>query len=362
MFIHNAVFVVLSVVYLVYFYFQRTDIFLYKKAFNRLYTFDFLRFIAATEILWFHLTRRFGMTTHGLWAIDLFFIISGFFLAKNISAENYGKVDTGAIIFNKIKSWYPVMLFSIMIALCFAPKMDSWALFSELTFIEGSGLYYPSISYCFMWFLSSYLIAFYIFHRIMQYQSRNIIVFCITLIAMALMFKEPNIYSPRNNILSPHILRAFCGMGLGILTFEISKFLKTNNITLRKPLVAIMEIFAFSLMLISFHVAKIPPIFAMLSFVLIVFCFALGSGLIAKLFNRKLSYNIARYTFSLYMIHYPLIEYVFPYLRAQKIIDLGMYWQFLLVWVAAIVVYHMIESKKIQNILTYRVQRNEGDI
>ena len=361
MLVHNAVFIVLSVIYFIFFCFHRTDIYLYKKAFNRSYPFDFLRFIAVNEICWYHLAKTYGMVSYGLWAIDLFFVISGFFLAKNIASEHYGKVNTGIIILNKIKSWYPVMLFGIMLSLCFAPKMDGWALFSELTFIEGSGLYYPAISYNFMWFLSSYLIAFYVFHRVMQYQSRNLIVFCITAVSMFLMFKEPNIYMPRNVIFSPHVLRAFYGVGLGILTFEFIEFLKVNVIRLKTLFITILEMFAFALMLISFHAENVRPIFAMLSFVLVVFCFAQGSGLIAKLFDRKIYYHLGKYSFSLYMIHYPMIEYLFPYLRAKRIVDFGIYWEFVLIWLATIMVYHLIEVKRVRNVLTYKNPKEDDE-
>lgn len=80
---------------------------------------DGLRAIAVLSVLIFHLD--FGLFTGGFVGVDIFFVISGFLITKNI-VDDYstGNFSFLRFYYRRFRRLFPVLLFTILVCLVFS--------------------------------------------------------------------------------------------------------------------------------------------------------------------------------------------------------------------------------------------------
>ncbi len=121
----------------------------------RIYSIDLLKFLSALAVAVLHLHWQY--LPQGYLSVEIFFIISGFFIG--LRYFQYSDKGIGTAILKRLRSFYLlyVMTFIITVFFFHAPSINE--VISYLTFLShvGLGVWYGHQS---MWFLGVYLLSF----------------------------------------------------------------------------------------------------------------------------------------------------------------------------------------------------------
>ena len=225
-----------------------------------------LKFIFCIMIIGFHLNgmycfkdNNYGFL-YGSIAVEFFFIVSGYLLAKKAltikEKENSGEATKNYIL-NKIKKIFPCLVISFIASLIVSNIYYSYntsqninSIF-DLLFMYCSGMKYTSMIPI-AWYLSAMLIAdIILFPLIHKYKESFIYMICPLIIFILAGFLSNN-YGQLTNVenwmgfTTVGTIRGIFTMTIGVLIYEISEKIKEiNYTTFGRTILTFIEIIGF---------------------------------------------------------------------------------------------------------------------
>lgn len=339
---------------------------------DRLQNIDFLRFLFAVILCCAHLLmglannnpilQKMGsLALYPTILTDFFFIVSGYFFVvtwKDVTFFEFVK--------KKLQRLWLLVLFSTslyyIISLYHTYNINPVELFSMSFFISSFG-FWTFWGYT-AWFTSvlfwGFILFFIIKKNIQKQNILNFIVFVLSLLSYYLLISTWNSVGGTSQLIyfiSSGMLRAIGGLGCGIMVANFcNKYSLENlyNSKVSSVFIGIFESFVFSFIIYFTIISptKIHRNYIFIAmFVIITILFVYRKGFLSKLLDNKISSFLGRYSFSFYLMHYPVMYYIASFFWYHNVEFANKYpftTLFLLVsfiFLISMFVYHFIEQK-----------------
>lgn len=301
-------------------------------------------------------------------AVDFFFIISGFFLIygfnKNLSTFDFIK--------KKIIRLSPLMLFFNIIYIIISLftksiKYDTYNNILSLLFLGNIGVTKAHGNLGgFVWYVSVlFWVSFLYFYLLKYFEIKNVNLFSAISIWFSYVFmiqaRNGNISDQLkvyNNIFVIGLLRGFGGMGIGYFIGSIYKDNKEKieNMKFNKAtifFITLLEVFLFSWSVYYLVIHKMSyrnNIIFILFFIILFILFLIKKGLFTKLLDNNLSVILGRYSYSIYITHFFILNMLKTFFWKKHISIiiihplLNIVITILLIFISSILVYHLVEK------------------
>ena len=333
---------------------------------NRLIHLDFLRTLAIISVLFFHL--GFDFFKYGFLGVDIFFILSGFLMYKYFQTE-FNNKRVFKYYLNRAFRVIPLYLIANLIVLLisffylisphefyliikhyffssyFLPNVGYW---SEESYF-GSTIFKPLLNF---WSLGVEIQYYLIFPLIFlfiknRFNTKILILIFLSLTGYVLF----NSISPKTSFfLLPTRLWEFL---LGIYCAKYFK--KLNNFkTNIFGSISFIFIILFLIFLSFEQFYILEKNFYLFTIIIAIFTsviliFGINKSLIENFLLKKIFLTISKYSYSLYVVHFPIIVFINYYPFKGNIVDfensLDKVFSILIIIVVTIISYHIVEDK-----------------
>lgn len=285
---------------------------------------EFLRFVFAMIIVYFHILHgnimKFignnydykvlaKMSDNAGWIVECFFIISGYFLYKNIIDSK--NISITKFIWKKIARLGPVLIFSCIIGVIFFNQSIYPAIFNSI-FLQciGLSLDYRGINWYIsplFWSLIFYYAIFKNFDNKKIYVSVGGICYFAYLVNISFCnggFGRETVYG----IVNLGLARALAGIGLGILIAKgIDEFREVNfnvNKRIKLLLMSLIEISStvFLIRYFLFGLKYKNAFIVVIVFSILFICFINKSGILSRILNCRIFSVVGKYSYSIYVM------------------------------------------------------------
>lgn len=342
-----------------------------KKKFNP--EVDLVKFFFSVVVMLYHskyidaIAAGEAVFPYGFNAVEFFFIVSGFLMAKSSIKYDVTKLgkSTFDFVLGKIKAIYPYFFFAFVTAFCARQTIffvkgdqtiigfckDAVASLGESLLLMKSGVEFGTIYNGPTWYIGAMIFAMAIIFPILLKHREwfiNIgsIVLAIFMYALAYQEKHTLNYLDWAGWTTMSIIRAIAGVSLGCFVFALVDKVQKGNISLKKfgkVLFWLLEVAVFGLIVVMMQFEGKNRF----DFVTVIFsallCFIIFSGLtgVQDILPSKLCAFLGKWSLLLYLNHRIMtrvINYVFPdfgYLESM-----AMFFALTIIWsiVAEIVV------------------------
>ena len=275
-------------------------------------------------IILFHLLydSSLEVTKNGNKAVDLFFIISGFFFVYKLNLH----MSIFEFIKHKVIRLYPVLIFSIgiiyILSLFNITEINFYSTIFMILGLSGTGLCNGSEGIYYLgqyWFCSSLLwVLVFFFYLVKNFEFKKVNLF----IALAVFFSYSFILDARNGVINGMadtyyhifnvgIMRAIGGIGIGYLIGNWYKnhshkfeTLKLNIIP--KICVTFLELVClyFVISNLMFHAIKCNDHFIfIIVYMALIILFLFKKGFISQFLDKNIFCLLGRYTYSIFVTH-----------------------------------------------------------
>lgn len=253
---------------------------------------EFLRFIFAIGILFFHIHKRFAVNgnisigikgiyffNHGYIGVEFFFLVSGYLLAasayskRNVGTQLIG-TETAGMMWKKIKNVFPYHLFAMILTVIvnayflydtakarLAYAVDSWA---SLFFVQAFG-FDSSWANKLTWYLDVWLMVTFIFWYFLRKHYDVFVKIACPLLALFVLGYMSHEYHSLAGIdgWTGHFykcfLRGLAEMALGCSAYSLTRRLNKINLTVQgKRVLAVLELVCY-LLVLGYAVTGIDP-------------------------------------------------------------------------------------------------------
>lgn len=301
---------------------------------EKIYNIEFLRVLACLTIILMHLFNNFCLhsiypnialyktlfvnLSHGQLAVDLFFIISGFFFIY--------KINTGISMFNFLKKklfkFWPVLFCMVLMSALtsfFIPtlKFSIYENILVLIGLNGTGMFNVWGNIFQFWYVSSMMwcLCFYFYlYKYYEQKSVNLIIAIIVFLSYTMIISsfKGNIYGKIENfynLLNVGILRALAGIGIGYFVglWYVHRQRNINSTrVIVKYIVSLVEILCIFFIIKNFMFytrAYNNDIIYIIVFALTIVLFSCKYGYVSQFLNKPFWEKLSRYTYSIYMVH-----------------------------------------------------------
>lgn len=309
---------------------------------EKLKNIEFLRIIGCIAIIFLHLfsaehlftlfpdidiyRKLYSMTYNGQKAVDLFFILSGFFFILTTNIKESSFID---FIKKKIIRFYPVLIFlmfiTFVISLFGILKFDLYTNILTLFGLNGTGLTLEqSGNIGRFWYVSAMLWVMLLFYYLLKNFDKKYVNLSIGLmIYFSYLFilnaKGGRISGPTTTyayIFNIGMLRAVAGIGIG---YFIGNWYKSNIDTIRniclslkqQIFISVVELLCLFFIINNLLLHKIKyknNIIFILVFTLTIVLFLIRKGFFSKLLDKDIWLKLSKYTYSFYMSHLTVIN------------------------------------------------------
>lgn len=313
---------------------------------QKLKNIEFLRIVGCLAIILLHLFNNnrlhglfgdielydkiFKMTSNGQKAVDLFFMLSGFFFALKLDTTK----SLWEFLKNKLIRLYPVLIFiSILCYIMSRFGIIKYKLYDNilgLCGIDGTSLVINHGNTGIFWYVSAMLwILIFFYYLLKNYDKKHVnlfisllVFFCYSFLIHAKGGKINDHTQTFDYIYNVGMMRGFGGIGLGYL---IAEWYKNNintisNLTLSiKSKIAItgLEFICLYFIINNLMLHKLQyknHMIFIISFIAIIVLFLIKQGFISKLLDNKFGGVLSKYTYSLYMTHIMAFDLFCKYL------------------------------------------------
>ena len=355
---------------------------------------EFLRIIGCLAIILTHLFNKLygaldieiydklcNMTCNGNKAVDLFFILSGFFFTYKLNLHR----SCWEFVKHKLIRLYPVLIFVIILYFVFSltgsVKFTYYDNIFTLLGLSGTGIVQKYGNASHFWYVSAMLwtLLFY-YYLLKNYSKKNVNLF----IAITILFSYSFLIYSRHGYIGVlrntcyyfynlGMLRALGGIGIG---YFIGEWYKTNidkikdwkPSTIQVVLLSGLEFITLYFIINNLMLHKLKyynQFIFIIAFTVIIILFLVNQGVFSRILNNNICSNLAKYSYSLYMVHPPIYslfsgsiwkyhpEIVYTHPTLNVIFTLS------LVIIAGILTYHFIE-KPATNHLTNKYYNSRG--
>lgn len=304
---------------------------------------EFWRFLFSIIIVLHHSRRLVGdenaLFFNGAYAVELFFILSGYLLMQSIDRmkTSTGSIGKDTLLFIKKKytslcpdlfiSWIlgaGATIFALDYSLTKAVKLFIGGIW-EMGLLHMSGLNPQGLNSA-VWYLSSMLIAMAILYPILR-KYKNAGRLIIVPLAVILIFGY--LYGEFGSLRVPFgwtgltyrgNLRAFADLGLGVICYQLTqKFASLPLNAFAKSLLTVLKYGCFGVLIVYMYIETsalldfflLPVI--MLAILLTFSRQTLGQGI----FNNKFVTFLGRFSLPLYLSHYYWVKILKEWLPAS---------------------------------------------
>lgn len=262
--------------------------------------------------------------------VEFFFILSGFFAAKHFDSRGTGKVDPASAVtytLHKFKRFLPYVIAAV--ALEYFVKYWSYVQngewFSFLKNVEDMPLEMLLLSAAntngtrlfALWFLSASFLVFPLVCLVAQLKNKYVKL----LIAFypALLYYLYRLQSIGNHTYPNQLIRAFCGLMLGILTYCITEYLKGKDFSKRRKAgLSVLLAGIYILLLIIGYKNWLLTSTYLICFVLTVSLTFSDSTYLPSCSNRLFLY-LGELSMPMYIWHQPLGHFFSSVYRGESI-------------------------------------------
>lgn len=295
---------------------------------KRIYSLDVLKLVLAYIIAFFHFgtTIAPGPTV----AVQVFFIISGFFLGKKFYARSCadgGKTYSAwDYTLDHVKSIYPHYLFSLavfflytlarsLVHLVLEPSVDKLSAIAldfynqipDLLLLQSAYRFHESLNYP-LWQLSALVIAGFFVYGLLCHNerfSRMLLFPAAILMIQSLLYSGVDLWENYGFFYMP-LLRAFSPLCIGVLTFYFTTTPYYERVKSKKVLFNL----AVVLSLVTIFVYEdLANIFLITTPILILGCYDSASWLNALL-NRRIFRSFGKFSYAVYLNHALIARFV----------------------------------------------------
>lgn len=288
---------------------------------------DLLKFIFSMVVVIYHGKnvvgqREYMFLSGGGFAVEFFFIVSGYLLMRSISKIPTAPCRLGAetrnFIIQKYKSFCPEIFVVYAIALVFCSVVKNKNIWNLLitSFYEGSmlsmtGIHVTSVNNV-VWYISSMLLCMSLLYPLVRKFPDMAVNYILPLSSLLILgyfcgngrsARAPTEWmgwTYRGN------LRAFAELSIGICCFEICKCLKKVNFTLAgKWLLTVVEYFCYSMILLYmyFNKASRQDYFYLILYAIAIIITFSEKTIDVGLFDNTICHFLGKYSFCLYLSH-----------------------------------------------------------
>lgn len=299
---------------------------------QKYYNIEFLRFIFAVCIVYFHLLHSFMMdytgncnlylqlaqqSKYAKYIVECFFIISGYFLYHTI--RRHPEMTTQSFIVRRVIRLWPVLACSIIISAVFFGK-SLYASFVDLLFLQSSGLAtdWQGLN----WYVSAFFVVevfYFVLYKCFRNSPRMKLLIC-----MLIYFGyEININAMDggfgrkmfHGIINLGMARAVAGIGLGYLfaiewtgfteKWKEQKVMQPKTDTREVLLISILEILTLSMLLVDFFCSKKAydnQFIVVILFPVFLACLLTRKGIFSRFTDHAAIGFPGKYAYSIYVM------------------------------------------------------------
>lgn len=289
----------------------------------------FWRLIFTLLIAVFHFLRLYGMNTGWYIGVEFFFITSGFLLIYTCEKNQSKNVPDSPWTYTKrrICRLYPMYLFCFIINFGFystvlypTTGMKLQALLTsiyEVIGIQMIGLDQTIFFNNVAWYVSALLITgYFIYYMVLNHKKFYIQVICplSVLFIYSFYYREYSgleMWGTTKGFLQHDaLLRAFAGMNLGILSYQLCNKIKKLNLSkLGEIALDIAEIVLFTFIIIyTAIVHNTNNDYAMVIFMSVGIALSFGHRHCTVIFNNKVINALSNLTYAMYLNHRILLS------------------------------------------------------
>ena len=297
---------------------------------------EFLRVIGCITIILYHLflksklyypdidlyNKLHNMTACGGKAVELFFILSGFFFVYTLNTNK----TCWEFIKSKLIRLYPVLVFVIILYFIFSLtgtlKFTLYDNIFTLLGLNGTGLIIKYANASHFWYVSAMLwtLLFY-FYLNKNYEKKNINLFIVLTVFFSYTFllhvQKGNIGGIErtyNTILNVGMLRALGGISIGYLIGEWYKNNIDNINSLKVNIYQTIALSGLEFITIYFIINNLMlhklnynnQFIFIIAYTIIIMLFLAKKGFFSKILDNNIWVQISKYSYSIYMIHFPI--------------------------------------------------------
>lgn len=288
---------------------------------KRIYSLDFLKLYFAYVVAFFHFGTDIppGTTV----AVQVFFIVSGFFLGKKYYARSHG--DRGAsydqwnYTLDHVKSLYPHYILSLLVFLAYVLTRaavhfvlnPSWEKLADMAYeiynqipavflLQSAYKFHDSLNYP-VWQISALVIASYFVYGLLcwdEKKARKLVFPAAILMTLSILETGIDLFGNFGPFYIP-LLRAFAPLCVGVLTYYFTMlpaFEKWKQKKIRFNLASVLSL--LGIIVYADHAA----IFMITTPVLILACYEETSWINAVL-NKKAFRNFGNFSYAIYLNH-----------------------------------------------------------
>lgn len=295
---------------------------------QRIYSIDVLKLVFAYIIAFFYFgtTIAPGPTV----AVQVFFIISGFFLGKKFYARSFadgGKsYSAWDYTLDHVTSIYPHYLFSLaafflytlarsLVHLAMSPSWDKVSAIAldfynqipDLLLLQSAYRFHESLNYP-LWQLSALVIAgFFVYGLLCRNErvSRTLLFPAAILMIQSLLYSGVDLWENYGFFYLP-LLRAFSPLCIGVLTFYFTTTPYYERLKAKKVLFNLAVILSA---VTIFAYADLANIFLITTPILILGCYD-GASWVNAVLNRRIFRNFGKFSYAVYLNHALVARFV----------------------------------------------------
>ena len=293
---------------------------------------SFLKIIFTLQILYGHIMQHYIMSqfvefsfykklfkytsyNYGI-LCEMFFIISGYFLFKELEKYNFKE-----LIIKKIIRLWPVLFFSVLFAYILSRfSIAPWYhlnVIPELLFLNNSMISrIPSVTGV-AWYINSMFYSIILYYIIYKLSDKNKFIYInslIVFIAYSILFNKNYLYNEPivyYDLFTFMLIRAIAGVGFGMLLYQANINIKINN-KLQYFIFGILELILIVTIIIytSILTTKFAFPILLILFVVLFLLFINKVGFFSNLINKKCFSFMDKYTYPTYIMQW-FIFYIF---------------------------------------------------
>lgn len=297
---------------------------------KRFYNIDFLRFIFIVAMVFYHvvsfmkpvfltdtivkMSKNCAMTGSNI--VNAFFIISGFFLFYTYIRKP--ELNLYEYVVKRFFRLWPTLVFSFFVCLLFG-HFNRYDLLNIFFISDGIGLVKSNSHNNASWFICALFFLSIFYFYLLKYFKRHIALFICYIIAflgLAILGNADKgyyayiIFKPL--LLTTGMVRGLCFIAIGIIlgSLILSKEHNFNNALPGKIVFTIVEtsLLSFFMYYSVFHLSGFKvDIFYQLMFIGLFLSFIFNLGFLSNLLNSKKLATLGNYSFSIYLMHFPVI-------------------------------------------------------
>lgn len=321
----------------------------------QLHNIEFLRILFTFCIFACHAMDYFRVVNEGRFAVEFFFILSGFFLYYTI--DNQKNVQT--FMLKKIIRFLPLMLFGQVVCDLICLKIHFQNYISLIFFLPSTGLtdinYFSVGATWYVCVLFWILLFYFYLVRTKTQSTANIIIGAISFICCVAYNKIP--HSMMRELFPHYMLRGLICIGIGyflalgyknnLLPPPISK--KQGQKQSVKLLFTGLEFLLMIYLLLTMFIPwgfQITYTHRIILFVILISLFLSKKGYISQFFDDASWAKISKYCLSFFLTHLVFKDYLYRRIDALQNINIGIAFciMFFASVVLAVFAYHFVEK------------------